>query len=80
MTPFPINPRLIQDLEHYAASSIRDKLLLTKVRARYPEASLTEIKRAALYITTDPFPANAAVAVRMSQFAKSLCQLHQSET
>jgi hypothetical protein len=74
MTPFPINPHLIQDLEHYAASSIEDDLLLTKVRAQYPKASLTEIRRAALYITTDPFPANAAAAVRMSQFVKSLRQ------
>ncbi len=74
MTPFPINPHLIQALEHYAASSIGDGLLLAKVRAQYPKASLTEIRRAALYITTDPFPANAAVAVRMSQFVQSLRQ------
>ena len=74
MTPFPINPRLIQNLEHYAASSIEDEVLLTKVRAQYPKASLTEIRRAALYITTDPFPANAAVAGRMSQFVRSLRQ------
>ncbi len=74
MTPFPINPHLIQALEHYRASSIGDGLLLTKVKAQYPKASLTEIRRAALYITTDPFPANAAVAVRMSQFVKSLRQ------
>jgi hypothetical protein len=72
MTPFPINPHLIQDLEHYAASGIGDALLLMKLKAQYPKASLTEIRRAALYITTDPFPANAAVAVRMSQFVRSL--------
>ena len=72
MTPFPINPHLIQDLEHYAASSIGNEPLLTKVRAQYPEASLIEIRRAALYITTDPFPANAGVAGRMSQFVRSL--------
>jgi hypothetical protein len=74
MMPFPINPHLIQDLEHYAASNIEDGLLLTKVRAQYPKASVTEIRRAALYITIDPFPANAAVAVRMSQFVRSLRQ------
>ena len=74
MTPLPINPRLIQDLEQYAASSIGDGLLLARVRVQYPQASLTEIRRAALYITTDPFPANAAVAGRMSQFAQSLRQ------
>ena len=74
MMPFPINPYLIQDLEQYAASSIGDGLLLARVRVQYPQASLTEIRRAALYITTDPFPANAAVAGRMSQFAQSLRQ------
>jgi hypothetical protein len=74
MTPFPINSYLIQDLERYAASSMEDEFLLMKVRAQYPKASLTEIRRAALYITTDPFPANAAVAVRMSLFVRSLRQ------
>ena len=74
MAPFTINPHLIQDLEHYAALSIGDELLLAKVRVQYPTASLTDIRRAALYIMTDPFPANAAAAIRMSQFVKSLRQ------
>jgi hypothetical protein len=74
MAPFTIDLQLILDLGRYAASSVEDGLLLAKVRARHPTASLTEIKRAALYITTDPLPENAVVAIRMSKFVKSLCQ------
>jgi hypothetical protein len=74
MAPFTIDLPLILDLGRYAASSVEDGLLLAKVRARHPTASLTEIRRAALYIITDPVPENAVVAIRMSKFVKCLCQ------
>ena len=74
MAASTINPDLILDLEQYAPVIIEDGLLLALMRAQHPRAPLSELRRAALSIVTDPIPANPGTAIRMSKFVKSLRQ------
>jgi hypothetical protein len=72
MGPFTISNQLIRAIERYADPNISDEILLEKVRAECPTASLREISRAALYATTDPFLANEAIIIRLFRFATTV--------
>jgi hypothetical protein len=69
--PYSIDYRLVEILVRHVMSLNHDALL-GSVRAECPAASLRDIARAALYATTNPTPANAAMTVRLYDFAISV--------
>jgi hypothetical protein len=73
--PFTISKHVIQAVERHAHPTIRDEDLLEKVSAECPSASLREISRAALYVTTDPFPPDETVTPRLFDFAMNLLKV-----
>jgi hypothetical protein len=75
MGPFTISRHVVQTVERHARPTIGDLELLEKVTAECPSASLREILRAALYVTTDPFPPDETVTPRLFDFAMNLLKV-----
>jgi hypothetical protein len=75
MGPFTISRHVIQAVESHAHPTIGDEELLEEVRTECPFASLREISRAALYVTTDPFPPDETVTPRLFDFAMNLLKV-----
>jgi hypothetical protein len=72
MGPFTIDHGLIAALEHHVYAGVVDEVLLARVQSECPLASWNEIARAALYLATDPAPANPATVTRLYSFSIKL--------
>jgi hypothetical protein len=72
MGPFTIDHDLIAALEHHVYTGVVDEVLLARVQSDCPLASSNEIARAALYLATDPAPANLATVTRLYNFSFNL--------
>jgi hypothetical protein len=60
-----LRPIRAAGLSGMIANRLVDEVLLARVQSEYPLASWSEIARAALYLATDPAPANLDTVTRL---------------
>jgi hypothetical protein len=75
MRPLTVDLQLLEAIEHHAHATIADHVLLDRVSAECPSASLRDISHAALYAATDATRQDVRITVQLYNFALNVRRL-----